>query len=118
MKGRRIITPEELQQQVLEQLHSHHFGIENTRFLGFRQNTIKHCSTCLAFQQIQPKEKIIHHEIPGKSWKVIRADIFSLNNKHYLCLVAYHAKFPVKRKTGSLILMCEIIFVEYGLPKI
>ena len=29
MKGRCIITPEELQRQALEQLHSNHMGIEN-----------------------------------------------------------------------------------------
>ena len=44
------------------------------------------------------------------------------NNKHYLCTVDYHSKFPIIKKTGdlsadSLILTCRIIFAEYGLPK-
>ena len=79
MKG-RIIIPEELQQQALEQWHSIHMGIKKIRLLasasiywsnmnGYFENTIKHCSICLGFQLIQPKEKVIHHGIPGKLWK-------------------------------------------------
>ena len=38
--------------------------------------------TCLDFQHTQPKEKIIHHDIPGKPWEVIGVDMFTLNNKN------------------------------------
>ena len=48
--------------------------------------------------------------------------MFTLNNKYYLCIVDYHSKFPVFKKTedpstDSLILICKIIFSAYGLPK-
>ena len=39
-------------------------------------------STCLDFQQTQPKEKLIHHNIPGKPWEVIGVDMFTLNSKN------------------------------------
>ena len=42
---------------------------------------LKSCSTCLHFQQTQSREKRIHHDIPGKPWEVIGADMFILNNK-------------------------------------
>ena len=45
--------------------------------------------------QTQPREKFIHHNIPGKPQEVIGVDIFTLNNKNYLCIVDYHSKFPV-----------------------
>ena len=53
---------------------------------------------------------------------VIKADMFMLNNKSYLCIVDYHSKFPVIQKaedlsTDSLTLACKIICSEYGLPK-
>ena len=48
------------------------------------ENIIKHCSTCLYFQQKQPKEQIIHHDVPGKLWEFIVIDMFPLYNKHYL----------------------------------
>ena len=46
----------------------------------------------------------------------------TLNNKDYLCIVDYHSKFSVIRKTENLstdrgILACKIIFSGYGLPK-
>ena len=70
---------------------------------------------------MQPKEKIIHHDIPLRPWEVLGVDIFHLNNKNYLCIIDYHSKFPViKRMQGlpaeSLIATIKFIFVEYGIP--
>ena len=53
---------------------------------------------------------------------VLGTDIFTLNNKQYLCIVDYHSKFPIIKKTkdlsaDSLIFMCKIIFAEYGILK-
>ena len=44
-------------------------------------------------------------------WKVVGADMFTLHNKNYLCIVDYHSKFPLINKTedlsaDSLILAC------------
>ena len=82
---------------------------------------IKHCVTCLEFQQMQPKEKITHHDIPLRPWEVVSADVFLFKNKHYLCIVDYNSKFPVvKRLEGlsadNLIKMVKIIFIKYGIP--
>ena len=71
---------------------------------------------------MQPKEKIIHHDIPVRPWDVISANMFYLDNKHCLCIVDFHSKFPIIKKTtdlsaDSLILTCKIIFAEYGVPK-
>ena len=79
------------------------------------ENHIKNYSTCLNFQQTQPKEKVVHHNILGKPWEVIGVDKFTLNNKNYLCTVDYHHKFPIVKKaedmsTGSLILAYKFIF--------
>ena len=86
------------------------------------ENHMKSCSTCLHFQQTQPREKIIHHSILCKLWEVIRADMFTLNNRNYLCIVDYHNKFPIVKReeymsAENLILACKVIFSEYGLLK-
>ena len=44
---------------------------------------------------MQPKEKIIHLDIPLRPWEVLGVDVFHLNNKNYLCIIDYHSKFPV-----------------------
>ena len=66
---------------------------------------------------MQPKEKIIHHDIPLRPWEVLGVNIFHLNNKNYLCIIDYHSKFPViKRMEGlsaeSLITTMKVIFAE------
>ena len=109
-----------------------HMGIEKTKLLAhesvFWHNInanieayIKLCATCLEFQQMQPKEKITHYDIPLRPWKVVSADVFHFKNKHYLCTVDYNSKFPViKRLEGlsadNLIRMVKKIFAEYGIP--
>ena len=70
---------------------------------------------------MQPKEKIIHHDIPLRPWEVFGTDVFHFNNKNYLWLVDYHSEFPiVKRLEGlsaeSLITTIKVIFTEYGIP--
>ena len=108
-------------------------GIEKTKLLTCKfvcwvnrnddiDKHIKNCTTCLTFQQKQPKDKIIHHNIPAKPWEVIGEDMSTPNNKYYLCIIDYHNKFPIIKKTedltaDSLILTCTVIFAEYGLPK-
>ena len=89
LKGRHIIIPDSLKQQVLAQLHTYHMGIEKMKLLAhesvFWHNInvdieayIKVCATCLEFQQTQPKEKIMHHDILLRPWEVIGADVFHL----------------------------------------
>ena len=112
MKGRCIIIPVVLKQQVLDQLHLNHMGIKKTKLLTCESvywvdiNTdidkhIKSCNTCLEFQQMQSKEKIVHHNILLRPWEVLGADVFHFNNKNYLCIIDDHSKFLfIKRMEG------------------
>ena len=57
------------------------------------------------------QDKMIQHDIPVRPWEVTGTDIFTLNNKHYLCTIDYYSKFPVIKETedlsaDSLILVC------------
>ena len=132
LKGRHVVIPTRLRQQVLDQFHPNHMGIEKTKLLACEsvywhsknadiEKYIKNCATCPEFEQMQPKEKIIHHDIPLRPWEVLGADIFHFNNKNYLCLIDYHSKFPIiKRLEGlsaeNLITTTKVIFAEYGIP--
>ena len=77
LKDRHVEIPEALQRQALEQLHVNHLVIVKSKLLtcesiywtGMNNDIEKHikiCFTHLNLQQMQPKEKIIHHEITGK----------------------------------------------------
>ena len=54
------------------------------------------------------------HELSGKPQKVIGADMFSLNNNNYLCLLDYD-KFSVIIITESLSAMSIIFYRELSL---
>ena len=63
---------------------------------------IKQCPTCLKFQLMQPKEWILHHDIPLQPWEVVGADILHINNKNYLCIIDYIGKFPIIKRLEGL----------------
>ena len=111
LKGRCIVIPTCLKQQVLDQLHLNHMGIEKTKLLAHEsvywpninvdiQKFIKSCATCLEFQQLQPMEKIIHN------------DTCHFNNKNYLCIVDYHSKFPVVKGLEGLSAVNQITTIK------
>ena len=133
LKGRCIIIPNSLRQQVLDQLHTNHMGIEKMKLLVHKyvhwhsinadiEKYIKQCATCLEFQQTQPKEKTIHHEVPLRPWEAVEADVFHFNNINYLCVVDYNSKFPIVRKLQGLSVehltnAVSAIFTKYGTMK-
>ena len=78
MEGRCIIIPDQFQRQALVQIHSNTQCIYWFNMNANIENTIKHFFTCLDFEQTQPKEKIIHHKIPGKPLEVTGPDVFQL----------------------------------------
>ena len=122
-----------LRKQVLNQLHTNHMDIEKTKLLACEcvywpsinadiEKYIKQCPTCLKFQQTQPKEWILYHDIPLQPWEVVGADVFHFNNKNYLCIIDYNSKFPIiKRLEGlsaeNLTNTVKIIFMNMVYPK-
>ena len=55
---------------------------------------IKGCPICVDFQATQLKDKAMSHEIPARLCELVRADIFTVNNK-YFCTVDYNSKSQV-----------------------
>ena len=108
-------------------------GIEKTTLLAHEciywhsintdiEKYIKQCTTCLEFQQMQAKEKTIHHEVSLRPWEAVGADVFPFNNINYLCVVDYSSKFPIIHKfqglsVEHLINAVSAIFAEYGIPR-
>ena len=69
---------------------------------GDIENMVGNSSTCLNFQQIQQKDKIIPHEIWGKLWQVVGTDLFNINNSKFLCIIVYHSKFLIVKQAERL----------------
>ena len=62
----------------------------------------------MSFQSSQRKEPLICHEIPTRPWEEVATDIFTLDDKSYLCTVDYYSGYfevdELHSKTGTIII--------------
>nr|XP_054763903.1 uncharacterized protein K02A2.6-like [Lytechinus pictus] len=111
-KGRQVVVPKALQEDILRQLHTSHMGIEKTRRLardcvywpGINkdiENIVKTCQACQENQDQQQKEPLEPHEVPPTPWTKLAADLFHLGGTDFLLITDYHSKFPVIRRMHS-----------------
>ena len=54
---------------------------------------VESCHVCRAFDQQQPKETFVAHEIPSRPWAKVGTDMFSFNGRIYLLCVDYYSSF-------------------------
>ena len=105
-KGRQVIIPKSMQEDILEQLHQGHQGIEKTRKLA--RDTVywininrqidllcKACEACQQLQQTNMREPLITHKIPAKPWQYISSDMFECEGKSFLITVDRYSKYPL-----------------------
>ena len=83
---------------------------------------IAKCDTCSTFQNNQQKEPLTSRETPASPWQFIAADIFTVEDKDYLCTVnCYSNYFEVDRlyhKTaGAVILKLKRHYSTHGIPE-
>ena len=111
--GPRILIPKSLQQEVLQQLHYAHEGVEKCKLRAkgsvFWANIncdieemVKSCSPCQQHQNSNIKEPLVSHEIPPLPWHTLASDIFHWNSADYLLVIDYYNKFPIIRKLPNL----------------
>ncbi|XP_038046793.1 uncharacterized protein K02A2.6-like [Patiria miniata] len=105
-KGKQIVIPDDLRQDILAQLHTGHMGIEKTRRLA-RETVywpnisrdidiaVRACEYCQENQPKQKKEPLHPHEIPSTPWTKIGTDLFEIGGDDFLLIIDYTSKFPV-----------------------
>ncbi len=97
MKGQRVLIPECMQEDILEQLHYGHMGAEKTKLRardcvywpGINndiEKTVGRCTTCQTNQPSNQKEELMPHEIPSRPWQSCGTDMFHWNGDDYLIL--------------------------------
>ena len=131
-KGLRCVIPQTLRPRIKAKLHESHIGVQGC--LRRAQETIywpgmnaeitdfiQKCGTCMAYQSNQPKEPLICHEVPSRPWKKIGTDIFTVDDKSYLCTVDYYSGYfevdELYNKTGTVIInKLKRHFAAHGIP--
>lgn len=132
-KGRQVIIPETMQDDILSQLHSGHQGIEKTRALsresvywpGLYKNIENLCNNCELCQEALPRqtrEPLINHERPNMPWIKLGTDLFEIRGEHFIIISDYYSRFPIVRKLSSgtsedVIEVVKETFSLFGVPQ-
>ena len=73
---------------------------------------------------MQQKQPLFFHEVPSRPWEKIGCDLFTLDNKEYLCTVNYYSDYfeidPLhKAKTASVVIgKLKKHFATHGIPDV
>lgn len=133
-KGRQVLIPEKLREDILKQLHTGHLGIEKTRRLAREsiywpninkdiEQLVKNCSACQEHQPNQRKEPLIPHDVPQTPWTKVASDLFTLKGEDFLLITDYYSKYPVllkmsnNTKSETVAKATATIFSLFGPPK-
>ena len=132
-KGERIVIPSALRGEMLKRIHMGHMGIVKCKsrakevmlwpnMHGQIEDMVSTCLTCSEFHRCNPKEHIISHEIPERLWQTVAADLFQIEDVHYLIVVDYHSRyFELERMpsttSSAVINKMKAIFARFGIPE-
>ena len=104
LKGQRLLIPNSVREDILEQLHYGHQGIEKTRLRAresvfwpninkdIEQRT-RSCPICQEHQPAQSHETLLPHEVPNRPWEAIGTDLFHVCGNEYPLVADYYSKF-------------------------
>ena len=78
-RGERLVIPRSLRKNMLAELHTGHAGVEGSLrrsreiiYWPGMSNDVREftqkCEICREFEQSQPKEPLMCHEVPSRPW--------------------------------------------------
>lgn len=132
--GIRVVIPESLQPQLLQEIHRDHPGISRMKSLarshvwwpGIDQDiekVAKSCESCLAVKQAPPSAPLQPWTWPSRPWQRVHIDFAGpFLNKMYFIAVDAHSKWPEvfemnQTTTSNTITVLRNLFARYGLPE-
>ena len=133
-KGQRCVIPKTLRQKVKEKIHRAHIGIQGclrrAREVVYWPSKnqeitdyIEHCDTCNLYASHPQREPLIVHDVPECPWQKVGCEIFTLDEKDYLCTVDYYSGYfeidHFERKTArTIITRLKRHFSNHGIPNL
>ena len=102
MRGTRVVIPLQQQEDMLQQLHAGHSGIDATKrrarelmyWPTMNKNInymVARCSPCNALKPHQQKEPMKMHTVPDLPWTFIATDMFEWHGDCYSVLVDFYS---------------------------
>ena len=84
---------------------------------------IEHCDTCNMYASHPQREPLRVHDVPERPWQKVGCDIFTLDEKDYLCTVDYYSGYfeidHLEKKTARpIITRLKRHFSNHGIPNL
>ena len=134
LKGSRLVIPQQLRKDTLQQLHRSHMGVEATLrrardtvfWPGINaeiQQLIDNCEACQSFKPAQQRERFQAHERPSLPWAKVATDLFAFEGRNYMVTVDYCTNFWEVDYLGqdttsrSVINKLRAHFARHGTPQ-
>ena len=133
LKGSCIVIPELCRDEILDQLHEGHFGIDRTK-LCTRDSVywpninkdieclVKTCNLCQEHSCRNTRDVTLPKKIPIQAWTTIQMDLFTLEGHTFLLVVDVTSRFPIVRTlnsetTKSVLNALKGVYCNFGFPK-
>ena len=105
-KGQRCVIPKIVRQKVKEKIQRAHIGVQGCLrrarevvYLPSVTHEIidynEHCDKCNMYTSHPQREPLFAHDVPERQWQKACCDIFTLNEKDYLCTVDYYSGYLI-----------------------
>ena len=120
-----------LRRDMLHHLHYAHTGIvgalsharESLYWPGMISQIkefIDKCDVCRSFDDRQPKETMVPHEMPDRPWAMVGMDLFTYKGREYLIALDYYSTFWEidlfdNTKSSSVVHKLKHHFARYGI---
>ena len=131
--GTRVVIPQSLRKQVIDILHTSHFGIEKMKHLARTavywpgldfdiKEQCRKCTSCGEHQNKPPKMKNHPWMLPEKPWSRIHVDhAVNFMGNNWLVIVDAYSKYPCIYPTTtvsskSTMALLEETFAHFGYP--
>ena len=132
LKGLRVVVPQTLCKEYVQQLHKGHPGADATKRRARDtvywpsmavdiDSAIASCQPCNSVKPHQRKEPLLIHPVPDLPWSLVSADIFDWNGMQYLILVdSYSGWFEMNTlrdlSAKTVIKKMKVHFAVHGIP--
>ncbi|XP_059044987.1 uncharacterized protein K02A2.6-like [Achroia grisella] len=133
-KNNCVVIPMSMRQNMLEQLHYNHLGIEKCKARARScifwphmnkeiENKVQNCNTCCRFKKRNSKEPMTIRDMPHKPWSVLGSDVFYYKEKPFLIIVDHYSKYFEIISLSNLsaevtIAAFKSVFARFGIPDI
>ena len=132
-KGPRCIIPQSLRKKVKQKIHRAHTGVQSLRrarevvfWPSMNQEItdyVKQCDICNTFANQQLREPLIVHDVPQRPWQKVGCDLFTIEQKDYMCTVDYYSGYfevdRLEKKTASAVIKrLKRHFSNHGIPNL